>query len=244
MKISIITAVMNGGSTLEKTIRSVLEQSYKPFEYIIKDGGSTDNTLSIAESFRDDFEKSGICYRIISEPDEGLYDAMNRGISLATGEIIGMINADDWYEPNALMAVNNAYEKEPFDLFFADIRMIRPQGGSFIKKSKNRKYATSRDWNHPTTFITAEMYKKYSYKNETLHDDYDLILRMKKDKVRIHVENEVLANFRMNGMSHERNIKKAFMRARIKYGIYRQNGYSPLYFVECYGVEFLKLIIG
>lgn len=244
MKISVVTVSYNAEATIQKTIETVLNQTKACYEYIIKDGGSTDSTLDIANGYADKFEERGISFKVVSEKDNGIYDAMNKGIAMCTGDIIGMINADDWYEPDALKTVNDAYEENPFDLFYADIRLHKNDNISFVKKSKNRRYATSRDWNHPTTFITREMYGKYSYKTETLHDDYDLILRMKKDNVRICVVNKVLANFRMNGVSHKRSLKLALKRAHIKYRIYRQNGYSPLYFAECYGVEFLKLIIG
>lgn len=244
MKISVITVSHNAAGTIAHTIESVLSQTYAPYEYIIKDGGSTDDTLQIARRYAPDFEKRGISYRILSEKDNGIYDAMNRGIEEATGEIIGMINADDWYEPVALAVVKETMEKTPFDLFYADLRMWIDENRSFIKRARNRRYATSRDWNHPTTFITREMYQKYRYRNETIHDDYDLILRMKKDGVRIVVANEVLANFRMNGVSHERKVSSALQRAKIKYQIYRRNGYSPFYLIECYGVELAKLIIG
>lgn len=244
MKISIITVSFNAEATIAQTIESVLNQSVAPFEYIVKDGGSTDNTLKIAESFTDAFKEKGIEYKIVTESDNGIYDAMNKAIAMCRGDIIGMINADDWYELEAVETVDRAYNDTPFDLFYADIRLHKNDGASFIKKARNRKYATSRDWNHPTTFITREMYGKYTYKTETLHDDYDLILRMKKDNVRICVVNKVLANFRMNGVSHQRNPKLAVERAKIKFKIYRQNGYSPFYAVECFGVELLKLIIG
>ena len=244
MKISIVTVSYNAEATIAQTIESVLEQTMPPYEYIIKDGKSTDSTVQIAERYRDKFAEAGIDYRIVSEPDEGIYDAMNRAIAMCEGDIIGMINADDWYEPTAVETVNSSYETSPFDLFYADIRLHKNDNVSFVKKARNRRYATSRDWNHPTTFITRDMYSEYSYRNETLHDDYDLILKMKKDGVRISVENQVLANFRMNGVSHERSLKLALKRAGIKYRIYRQNGYSPLYAVECYGVELMKLIIG
>ncbi|HOO28752.1 MAG TPA: glycosyltransferase, partial [Lachnospiraceae bacterium] len=128
--------------------------------------------------------------------------------------------------------------------FFADLRMHLPNKKTFVKTARNRKYATSRDWNHPTTFITKQMYETYHYKNDTLHDDYDLILRIKKAGAHIEIVNRTLANFRMNGVSHERSVSGAWHRAKIKYGIYRQNGYSPLYFFECVAVEAAKLIIG
>ena len=242
--VSIITVSYNSSATIGRTIESVLAQSVPPLEYLIIDGASTDATLEIAGNYRKAFEDKGIAFKTVSEPDNGIYDAMNKGIALASGDIIGMINSDDWYEPTAVETVRNTYKEEPFDLFYADLRMHMPSGGTFVKHSRNRRYATSRDWNHPTTFITKEMYGKYRYRNETIHDDYDLILRLKKAGARITVKNTVIANFTMNGTSHERNVKKAMERVRIKYRIYRDNGYSRFYFFECFAVEAAKLIVG
>ncbi len=244
LDISIITVTMNSEETLAETENSVLNQTYLPKEYLIIDGCSKDGTLAVAEQFRAAFEEKGIIYKVISEPDSGIYEAMNKGIRLSSGEVIGMINSDDWYEPCALETVSRVYLEKGFDLFFADLRMHMPGGAVFIKHSRNRKYATSRDWNHPTTFATKTLYNRFQYKNDTIHDDYDLILRVKKAGAHIEIENKVLANFRMNGTSHERSIKKAWQRVKIKYGIYRNNGYSPLYFFECAAVEAAKLFIG
>lgn len=241
---SIITVTYNSSATVLDAMNSVINQTKSPKEYIIIDGCSSDDTVKKAESMRPMAKERGINLIIVSEKDNGMYDAMNKGISMATGDVIGMINSDDYYELDAIEKVNEVYEKERFDLFWADLIMHLPDGKSFVKHSKTRNYMTSRDWNHPTTFITKKMYEKYSYRNDTIHDDYDLILRMKKDNVKISVLNEPLANFTMNGISHKRSLKGAVERAKIKYRIYRQNGYSRLYIVECIGVEAAKLIVG
>ena len=116
MKISIITVAYNSEKTIAKTIESVLGQQAapeKPFqiEYLIIDGSSSDRTVEVAEGYRAKMEEKGICYRIVSEPDRGIYDAMNKGIRLAEGEIIGIINSDDWYEPDALKTVVETFEE-------------------------------------------------------------------------------------------------------------------------------------
>lgn len=241
---SIITVTYNSSGTLRTAMESVLYQTYSPKEYIIVDGASKDDTVEIAESYRDIAKEKNINLIIISEPDKGIYDAMNKGIKRATSELVGMINSDDYYERDALFKVNQVYEKERFDLFFADLNMHLKDGRSFVKKARNRSYATSRDWNHPTTFITKKMYETNEYKTETIHDDYDLILRLKKQGAKVSVLNEPIANFTMNGVSHERNIKGACERVKIKYKIYRDNGYSRFYLFECVFVELGKLIIG
>ncbi len=244
IKFSIITVTYNSAATFADTIKSVLEQTYTPYEYIVIDGKSSDDTLKVLEGYRSALESKGIRLNVVSEKDNGIYDAMNKGIALASGDIVGIINSDDWYEADALETVADAYAREGFDLFYADIRMIRPDGMSFVKHSRNRRYATSRDWNHPTTFITKEIYKRYRYRNETIHDDYDLILRLRADNAKIVVVNKVIADFRMNGVSHSRSVSAAIKSIGIKYRIYRQNGYSRFYIFECIIVEAGKLIIG
>ncbi len=244
IKFSIVTVTYNSAATFADTIKSVLEQTYTPYEYIVIDGKSSDDTLKVLEGYRSALESKGIRLNVVSEKDNGIYDAMNKGIALASGDIVGIINSDDWYEADALETVADAYAREGFDLFYADIRMRRPDGMSFVKHSRNRRYATSRDWNHPTTFITKEIYKRYRYRNETIHDDYDLILRLRADNAKIVVVNKVIADFRMNGVSHSRSVSAAIKSIGIKYRIYRQNGYSRFYIFECIIVEAGKLIIG
>lgn len=249
-KVSIITPCFNSSRTIRQTIESVLSQSVPPYEYIIKDGGSKDDTLDIAEEYRAKFAEKGIRFLIISEPDGGIYDAMNKGIDKAQGDLIGIINSDDWLEPVAVQRVTEEYEREHFDLFYADLR-IWTEGESgelkekLVKRARYRKCpVVSRDWNHPTSYITKEMYGLYRYKCEGIHDDWDLILRMRRDGRKIRVRNEILANFRLNGASHERNFKKIISRVKDRYKAYRNNGYSRLYFFECIAMEVAKFILG
>ncbi len=243
-RISIITVTYNSAATVAETVRSVLSQTFSPLEYIVMDGASGDDTVSIVEGYRKEFEDKGIRLTVISEPDNGMYDAMNKGIRISSGDVIGIINSDDWYEPDALKTVANEYSSQPFDLFYADLRLVFPGGRSFVKHSRYRRYATSRDWNHPTTFIAKTVYDHDLYRTETIHDDYDLILRIRKQNIRIRVVNKVLANFRMNGVSHSRSVSAAIKSIKLKYRIYRQNGYSRLYIIEPLMEEVGKLIIG
>lgn len=243
MLVSVITVSYNSEDTIARTLKSVCGQTYRDIEYIIIDGGSTDKTMEIVRSYQAEFDAKGICYRYLSEKDNGIYDAMNKGIRMASGELVGIINSDDWYEPLAVETAVREYIREPYDLFYADLR-IMDKKGSFIKKSKDSRWITSRYWNHPTTFIPRKIYDRYLYKNETIHDDWDLILRMRSGEknFRVRVVNEVLADFCRNGVSHEKGIRKALKRAKIKYRIYRNNGYGRLYAIECYGMEIAKLM--
>ncbi|MBO5093694.1 MAG: glycosyltransferase [Lachnospiraceae bacterium] len=242
--VSVITVCRNSEATIRDTIESVLHQTYNSIEYVLVDGLSTDHTMDIIRSYDEPFRERNIQYRYISEQDNGIYDAMNKGIQMASGELIGIINSDDWYEPEAIATAAAYYKREKYDLFYADLRIIGRKK-DFIKRSKNGTWITSRYWNHPTTFIPKRLYEKYPYRNENIHDDWDLILRIRKDPAgcKVCVVNRVLANFRRNGVSHEKSIKKAWKRAKIKYGIYRDNGYSRWYAVECYGMELAKMVL-
>lgn len=242
LKVSIITVSKNSQATIRETIESVLNQTYENIEYWIIDGLSCDSTVQIAQEYITKFADKGMEYHIVSEADLGIYDAMNKGIKRATGEIIGIINSDDWYELQAVECAVKNYMKCQYDLFYADVRIIGDEN-SFVKKSKDSKIITSRYWNHPTTFIPRHIYKKILYRNESIHDDWDLILRIRKTQCKVCIVNEVLANFRRNGISHEKGIKKAWNRVKMKYSIYRQNGYSRWYFIECFGVELAKMIL-
>ncbi len=242
IKVSIVTICKNSEKTIEKTMRSVLCQTYKNIEYIIKDGGSTDDTLGICQRLQEEFEKNGMTVKIISAPDGGIYDAMNKGIDETTGDIVGILNSDDTYEKDTVKIMAEAFEKEDFDLAFGNIRMVLPSGKTFIKKARLRAYTTSRDWNHPTQFVKRSIYDTYRYKCENISDDMDLYFRVKKDGKKIIVINEVLAQFMMGGVSSSIPLRQVGERIKRRYRIYRQNGYSAFYIFECVGFEIVKYI--
>ena len=242
--VTIITATYNSEKTLSQTIESVLSQTYSKIEYIIIDGLSLDRTVEIARSYEKDFLKRGFIYRVISEKDNGMYDAINKGISLAHGEIIGNINSDDWYEKNAVEKTVDFFLRTDCDFMYADLRMVRKNGKSYTKHSRMGKIVTSRNWNHPTQFVKSSVYEQEKYKCESIHDDFDLLLRVKAKNYKIGIMNEVTANFRMDGMSHERSLQKAIQRGKARYHIYRNNYYSRLYWLECFLVEMGKYVFG
>lgn len=243
--VSIVTVSFNSETTIRDTIESVLNQNYDRIEYIIVDGCSTDNTVSIAHEYDDRFEEKGYIYRIISEKDNGIYDAMNKGIKLAQGGIIGIINSDDWYEQDAILNAVNTYKQTSYNMFYGDIRIIKKDGTSFVKHSKMDKFPTSRHWNHPTTFITKMTYDELGlYRNEGIHDDFDLILRIRKAGKKIVVRNVVMANFRLGGTSNDKSWTKCKERCNDRYRCYRNNGYSRLYILECVAIEAVKYVLG
>lgn len=242
--ISIITVCHNSEDVINKTISSVLKQTYENIEYIIIDGASSDNTVAIAEKYKLQFKKCGIKYMVISESDKGIYDAMNKGIMYASGMLIGFINAGDWYEKNAVEIVAEEYNRKPFDYFYADINLVRADGSVIVKHSKMDRVVTSRHWNHPSSFATKQLYEDLGrFKCKGIHDDFEFFLRVRKSGKRIRIVNEILANFPTGGTSNAKSAKMCRKRIRDRYRGYLENGYSPFYIIECVGVEVAKYVM-
>ena len=243
-RVSVITISFNSEAVIKKTIESVLKQTYTDIEYLIIDGASKDKTVEIAESYKDAFAQKGIDYKIFSEPDKGIYDAMNKGISKATGEFVGLINSGDWYEPAMIETAVKAYEEKPYDIFYADINLIKENGTIIVKKSKYDKFPTSRHWNHPTMVVRKEYYEKIgTYKCVGIHDDFEFLLRARKQNARITIKNVTLANFMTGGASNQKSFKKCKKRCHDRYVAYRSNGYGIWSWFECVGIEIAKFIL-
>jgi glycosyltransferase involved in cell wall biosynthesis len=199
--ISIITVVYNGKKHLEQTIQSVLNQTYTNFEYIIIDGGSTDGTVDIIKKY-----ENQINYWI-SEPDNGIYDAMNKGLAQAKGDYIGLLNSDDFYESNALEIITNEIKTTPnTDVFFGNMfilnQNLQEKQLQTYKKGENLHKIFS-IW-HPTVFVKKECYKKYGNfdTNFKIAADYELLLRLKKQGCSFKYINKPITNFREGGTSY------------------------------------------
>lgn len=244
MKVSVITICFNSEAVIAKTIESVLNQTYKDIEYLIVDGDSKDKTVEIAESYRERLEAEGIEYKVISEPDNGIYDAMNKGIRNATGELVGIINSGDYYEPEMIETAVSEYEKKPFDIFYADINLIKENGTVIVKHSKMDKLPTSRHWNHPTMVVKRAYYEEIgTYKCEGIHDDFEFLLRARKKNAKIRIVSKVLANFLTGGASNAKTFKKCKQRCKDRFHAYRVNGYGIWSLFECVAIEVAKFIL-
>lgn len=242
MKISIITVSYNSENTIKETIESVLNQTNQNFEYIIVDGLSKDRTIEIIKSYESKFLEKKINYKWISEKDNGIYDAMNKGIKMSNGELVGIINSDDWYEKDAIEKILKKYNKENYDMLYCDLRIVSEKK-NFIKKAKKSKIVTTRYWNHPTTFVKRSVYNKFNYQCKYIYDDLDFMLKVRKGKYKVQILNEVISNFRIGGVSNNKTLFQVFKDIRIRNKIYQDNGYSKLYFLDNLAIELTKYLI-
>ncbi|HHH72223.1 MAG TPA: glycosyltransferase [Sulfuricurvum sp.] len=189
---SIVTVVYNGEQHLEQTIRSVLNQNYDNIEYIIIDGASVDGTLQIIRKYED-----AIDYWV-SEPDNGIYDAMNKGLQCATGDYIGFINADDWYEPDALAHIAESARKNGADFLSAKIRVIDEAGRGVVRAGHFEDWG--KNLHHQSSFVRLSLHKRFPFDVRFRYAaDRDFFVRMLKQGVSTAFVDTVVANFREGG---------------------------------------------
>lgn len=199
---SIITVCYNSEKTIEKTLQSMLGQTEQDFEYILIDGASTDGTLDIIRAWEPKF---GGRMKVVSEPDNGIYDAMNKGIALASGTLVGIVNSDDYYQPNTLELVKRHYDPERrFQVLYGAQNNIDDDGDITTVEFVHHKNLPVRMINHPTCFIANAIYQEkgvYSLEYKTV-SDYDLLLRLYFDPDVTFVPiYKVLSNFYVGGVS-------------------------------------------
>lgn len=243
MLVTVITVAYNSSATIARTIESVLHQTYPEIEYLIIDGNSKDGTAAIAQSYTNAFQQTkGKRLTVVSEPDLGMYDALNKGARLAHGEIVGQINADDWYEANAVEVMAEHYRQTLYDIAWAGLRIHR-SSGTIIKRPFIGKVWTTAGFNHPTMFSRRSILLQYPYEYQYLDADFDMVTRAKKDGKAIILTDGVLANYTMGGMSTQKSLKHMKERIRMKYDTYRRNGYSWLYWFYCFAAEAAKYIL-
>ena len=180
-KVSIITVCFNSAKTIRDTIESVLSQDYPHIEYIVIDGGSSDQTLEIVKEYSDRIAV------IVSEKDRGIYDAMNKGIALASGDIVGMLNSDDVYiSENAVSALMKKMQDAKSDSVFADLVIVDPENLNKVVRYYDSSYFNPNKFRfgwmpaHPTFFVKKALYDKvgpYSLEYQ-ISADYEMLIRL------------------------------------------------------------------
>ena len=233
MKISIITATYNSGKTVGDTLKSVLAQTYHDYELLVVDGASKDNTLEVVKKMEPLFEGR---MRYISEPDKGIYDAMNKGIRMATGDVIGILNSDDFYtSDDALACIAWTLENEKVDAVYGDIHYVDDED---LKKCV-RYYSSKpfRRWMmrlgfmpaHPSFYCRKEVYEKFGAfdaENYRVAADFENLLRLIfVNKIKTHYINKDFVTMRTGGASNSgleshKRIMRDHLKALKKNGVY------------------------
>lgn len=214
-KFTIITICFNSEKTIEQTIKSVLDQTVKDYEYIIVDGGSKDLTLDIVRRYEPLFEGR---MKWKSEPDKGIYNAMNKGIARSGGEIIGIVNSDDWLEPDALETIYECYannQKSTHGVYCGWINFHYTDGTVQVMKTNHNlllSWATKYEMagiRHPGTFVPKAVYEKFGVFDESIKimADTDLILRFLFNGVNFYYPNKVVSNMSDGGVSNAQLMK-------------------------------------
>ena len=237
MKISIVTVSYNSVATIRDTLESVAAQSYKNVEHIIVDGGSTDGTVSAIRGWN----KHAI--RLIAEPDLGIYDAMNKGIRWATGDVIGILNSDDvYYDSNVLADVFNVTSDTSIDACYADLIYVAPDNINDITRYwescvfKKGLFKTGWAPPHPTFFVRRKVYEKYGLYdlNYSLAADFELMARfLERFQVSSAYIPKIFIKMRLGGVSNKSVIN--IIRQNIEiYKACKKNGISlflPFFFI-------------
>jgi glycosyltransferase involved in cell wall biosynthesis len=249
-EISIVTIVLNQKDLIEQTIKSVLEQKDINIEYIVIDGGSTDGTLEIIESYRDRLT------HFVSEPDGGIYQAINKGISFASKPLVGLIHCGDFYEKDVLKNVCDEFEMTKADVIYGNIEIIEEVGNVVVShfpianhKLLNKKMSIF----HPSSFISLNTYKKFGLYDTSYRSaaDYEFLLRLFVNECHFSHYPAILAIFRAEGLSGK-NFQlslKENVRIRSKH-INKWNGFkyllvkSGIHFVFSIRKKTIKFLIG
>jgi glycosyltransferase len=232
IKISVITACRNSEVTIEKAIQSVLSQDFPDVEYIVIDGASTDDTLKVINQHR-----SGIT-RVISEPDDGIYDALNKGFRLASGDLIGLLHADDFFaEEDTLSRLSETIQKSDADAVYGDLQYVSKantekvirhwKAGNFSRRKLHFGWMPP----HPTLFMKRSLYRENGFFDSAFQiaADYDLILRnFSKPGFKAAYLPEVVCKMRVGGASNK-NLKNIIRKSREDWRALGKNRFGGLY---------------
>lgn len=226
MKISVVTAVYNNRASVAAALDSVFAQTHDDVELIVIDGGSTDGTIEVLRPYID---KLAI---LVSEPDHGIYDALNKGIQLATGEVVGFLHSDDLYaNPGVLQRIAQAFEGEDVGVVYGDLLYVQKDAPDRVVRTWRAGQFTparlAQGWMppHPTFYVRRETYAELGGFDTSYHiaADYDCMLRfLKRGGIRVSYIPEVLVKMRTGGMSN-RSLRNILHKSAEDYRALKQN---------------------
>ena len=230
MKVSIITGTYNSERYVKDCITSVYNQDYPEIEHIIIDGASTDNTVSVIEN------TPNRVTQIVSEPDKGIYDAMNKGIRLASGDIVGILNSDDFYDSDTIISmVVKAFREQEVDCIYGNLYYVKPEEPSVIVRKwvtgpYKEKYGFRWGWHpaHPSFFVKKELYEKYGDFgiDHKISADFELMLRfMERYKAKSAYLDYPMVRMRLGGESNK-SIMSNIIGNKECYRAFKRNGLS------------------
>lgn len=226
MKVSIVTVVWNNKDTIKYAIESVLSQTYPNVEYIIIDGASTDGTIDVIKGYGNKINK------FISEPDHGIYDAMNKGLKLATGDVIGILNSDDMYINNHIIEkIVKIFELHNVDSLFADLVFVRSDNLERTIRYYDSSKCLPNNFKkalypaHPTFFVKREIYEKYGYfkTDYKIAADFDLMARfLYTHNISYYYLQEPIIKMRIGGVST--SLKSLYINTIEQLRVCKENG--------------------
>lgn len=239
LSISIVTCCFNAADTLGRTMESVLNQTVSPMEYVVVDGGSTDGTVALIASFQPRFEAAGIRFVWKSEADRGIGDAFNKGIAQTSGDWVGLINADDWYESTALEQIEKHFQPDT-DVFCGELKLYQPGAAvSHLKlASRPERLVLGMYVMHPTVFVRRDLLVQHPFDiNLRISMDYDVMLRLRASGARFKAIPAVIAHMQLGGVSADR--QKMWQEEQMV----KQRHLSPsAYFISRFYFQITKLI--
>lgn len=229
MKVSIITSCFNREATIAQAIESVLAQDYPNIEYIVVDGASNDNSLTIINRYKNKISK------IISEPDKGMYEAINKGLRVATGDIIGLVHSDDFlYATNTISRMVAAFERTDADFVYGNGLFVNPENTNKVIRNwmggSYSKWKVKHGWLplHPTCYIKKSCIDRLGMYNESykIAADSDFLVRyLYEADLKVYYLNEYIVRMRMGGLSTDSKRRKMMWEEDIR--MYRSHGFNP-----------------
>ena len=224
MKISIITITYNSARTLQRALESVQSQTYKDIEHVIVDGASKDGTREIVEAYA----KQHTNVRWVSEPDEGIYNALNKGIRMATGDVVGFLHSDDvFFSTDSIGHIAAAFEDKQVDVVYGDLQYCK--GNKVVRRWQSNEFhprSLKYGWMppHPTVYVRREVYEQVGKYDEwfRISADYDMMLRIFTAGYKAQYLPEVLVNMEVGGASNK-NTKARLSKTQEDYIVLKKN---------------------